>query len=331
MKGTFLFFRRPGSRYDLNNWYGKWINLYKTDCRRSTLTLYERYYRLYISPELGRVRVNDITPERVQELLNELASKNLSDSTVSGVRIVLFGMMDMARQQHVTKETPVMFTRCPYSRKKCKKLALSEAQQKLFLKEAEESRLYWLYRMALFTGMRLGELSALRFEDIDEARGRICVRHTLKYSRGDGFYLDNAKTASSVRELALTEPVKEILKAIKPASKDFGEKFQWEQGFIFTSPHGKPLYSAYVSRDLAKIRKSLMEKGVELPEDFSFHTLRHCFATRCLESGMDMKTIQMILGHSSIRITMDLYADSLPGEQVKEMERVADLMDGNFA
>ena len=182
---------------------------------------------------------------------------------------------------------------------------LTVEQIKRLLEVARGSRLEVMILVALNTGMRRGELSALRWDDIDFENGLIFVRHTVTYVAGYGFEETEPKTRSSKRKIAVSDKVLEELKKHREKQAqlrlEVGDKWH-EQGLVFCNKFGGFLLVEVVMKQF----HTLLEKA-GLPK-MRFHDLRHTMATILLESDVHPKKVQERLGHSSIAITMDTYS-----------------------
>lgn len=143
-----------------------------------------------------------------------------------------------------------------------------------------------------------------------------------RYSTGD-WRIGPPKTKKSYREIPMTEDCAEMLKELKK-KVELGKLVQEEfKDFVFINRKGTPTKNSTYDANIAKLTK---QAGME---NFSMHTLRHTFATRCIEAGMRPKTLQQILGHSSINITMNLYVHVTDDEKMKEMQKFEDYAIGN--
>ena len=211
-----------------------------------------------------------------------------------------------------------------------RKEALTEEDQRIFLDAAKSSRYYPLYRLATLTGMRIGEILGLQWKDIDFGAGEIHITHTMCYVSGRGQYLDTPKSVASRRIIPM-EKDGEIFLLLKDWKKEqmkqrmlagkYWQPLNGLEDIVFTSERGTPHYDMNVRTDQRAIIRELCEKGIDLGH-CTFHTLRHCFATRCIENGMDPKALQAILGHSTFAMTMDLYCSVMESTKRKEMKKV---------
>lgn len=166
--------------------------------------------------------------------------------------------------------------------------------------------------LCLYTGLRIGELCALKWGDIDISEGVINIRRTaqrLKKDENNTFLcVSYPKTASSVRKIPIPDCIMEIV-------KDFW-KGQTDDIYIFTNSPDLP---AEPRTFQYRYRKYLEEAEVRYRK---FHTLRHTFATRCISFGMDMKTLSEILGHSNVRITLEYYCHTTMEHKKEQMNRL---------
>jgi integrase len=241
-------------------------------------------------------------------------------------------MFEQAVKSRILTENPMRGIVRPRARKPRRVTALSAEEERIFLKAAEKSYYYPLYKLATLTGMRIGEISALRWRDIDFGKMQINVNCTLDYTKERSLYLETPKTVNSCRGIPMLEETEALLRKQKTdqakmrltAGTSWTPRAEMED-LVFTNRKGEPIYQACIQHNLNHIVDRLIREG-RLDRRFTFHTLRHCFATRCIENGMSCKTLQTILGHSSLSTTMDIYADCLPSTKREEMEKIADAL-----
>jgi integrase len=190
---------------------------------------------------------------------------------------------------------------------------LSPQEAERFLHAVSGDRLEALYTLAITTGMRQGELLALRWRDVDLERRSIRVTGSLQYIPGQGLRLSQPKTRKSRRHVLLTEVALASLRrhgAAQSAERSRRGIGWQELDFVFASRGGRPLYATNViKRSFPRILKSAGLRQIR------FHDLRHTTATLLLDQGVHPKIVSEMLGHSSIGITLDLYSHATPTMQ----------------
>jgi integrase len=187
--------------------------------------------------------------------------------------------------------------------------ALSADEARKLLEAAGEDRLEALYVLAIHTGMRQGELLALRWQDVDLENAVASVRRTLTRSGGKVVFAE-PKTKKSRRSIRLTPQAVEALRAhLKRQLRDIeilGDRYQ-DQGLVFTTATGAPINPSNLrQRNFAQLLKR-----AGLPR-IRFHDLRHTCATLLLSRGVHPKFVQELLGHATIAITLDTYSHVMP-------------------
>lgn len=314
----------------LDAWFYEWLELYKAaDCKASTLNLYKNVYDRYIKKEFGKKQVKSLRADIIQRFINKAAGE-YSKSVASTINFLLYDSLRQATRNGIIAKNPMENTTPPKYKESGKKKALTAETERIFLDAAKESNYYPLYRLASLTGMRIGEVLGLQWQDIDFDKGEIHITHTMCYTPEQGQYLDTPKSAASRRIIPMEKhsEVFEILKDWRRKQRyqrlqagKYWKPLDGMENIVFTSNHGTPHYDMNVRTDQRKIVALLKANGVEI-DTCTFHTLRHCFATRCIENGMDPKVLQALLGHSTFAMTMDLYCDVMEDVKRKEMQKI---------
>ncbi len=296
----------PGEPITLRCWLYTWLEAEKDKVKVSTWRRYEGIVRCHLM-RLGDRRIADLSTEEIEALYRQILRKGLSAGSLHGVHCVLHGALREAVRQGVIPSNPAHLADLP-PKPKSEATSLSPSQQALLVKSSQLTPHGVCIRLALATGLRIGELPALRWCDIDLSDRVLYVRHTQGNTGGE---LAPPKTYHARRSIPLTASITADLTSWKQAQEDTSP-----QRPVFPDADSQPLRSAQIRREYKRLLASC-----DLPS-YPFHALRHTFATRALERGMDFKTLSLILGHSSVSFTMDVYAHCSTAHIRREMQRM---------
>lgn len=319
------------TRLNMDTWFEAWITTYRSNCKPTTIALYRNTYKRYISPEFGKKQLKALKPEQIQKFLNRMA-KTYSKSVFGNINFLLYDMLDQAVKNQILVRNPMLYTTRPATKKREKCRALSRPETAAFLAATNENYYYDMFRLATLTGLRIGEVTGLQWQDVDLKNKELHVRHTLAWITKTGYFLQEPKSENSRRTVPLPDKAVELLRARKIAQGkhrlSYGEHWQPLPGLtnlVFTTRYGTPIDGNNLRAEMRRVLAGMKEKGTDITWA-SFHTLRHTFATRCIEEGMSPKTLQHILGHATLAITMDLYCDVMEETKRTEMARIADAL-----
>jgi integrase len=187
---------------------------------------------------------------------------------------------------------------------------LSVDEVKKLLAVLEGDRLYAYYVLMSTSGIRKGECLAIQKSDLNLGEGTITIRHTISQVRGKGMFLQEPKTEKSRRELALPEFTVKVL-------KEHLEKHPSNSSYVFATSNGTPFSPRNILRHF---KSKLQEAG--LPQGTRIHDLRHSFISWLLASGVPIKDVQVIAGHSQIAVTLDIYGHMLPGANKEAAKKI---------
>ena len=218
---------------------------------------------------------------------------------------------------------------------KHEKRILSAYEMKLLLDNSKGGMMYPIFVVALGTGMRIGEILGLTWNCVDFKKENIRVEKTLVYLPGDGktarYEFHRTKTVAGNRIIPMTKAVKDILILQKDKREHIATVFSPRKGFedlVFTSKTNNPLNAANIKDAINYIVARINRENPDyFFEHLTPHGLRHTFATNCIEKGMPPKTLQKIMGHTSLQMTMDLYCHVREETLRDEMDKVAFLLD----
>lgn len=255
---------------------------------------------------IANMKIQKITEEHLKDFLNSLTSK-YSNSSIRKV----YGLLNATFRRAVVKGYIIRNPfdnkeemQRPQSKKKDKKIkALTlEEQKKLeeVLKTYNDTTYKNIIRLALYTGMRSGEILALKIGDIDLKNKVIHIQRTLTKDVNARVIIgEDAKTDDSVRDITIDEIVEKIL-------KDSISLFQFNKNNLLFLKNGNLITNSQVNIAFKKICK---QNNINAGYDVNFHMLRHTYATRCIESGMPAEVVQKKLGHHDVEITINTYTD----------------------
>jgi integrase len=269
--------------------------------------------RCHLKPALGHIALKDLRPDQVQRLYNDKRDARLSSRTVRYLHMILHGALKQAMKNQLVMRN-VSEATTPPARKTRKMRPLTLAQVNQFLAAVKEDRLFPAIFLALGTGLRRGELLALRWSDIDLNAGVLHVRQALirvgnyDASAGDRktrLIFQEPKTEESRRTIPVPADIIEALTHHKARQAQerllFGEAYD-DQGLVFCQVTGQPIDPRNFTRSFTRL---LQQAGVP---HIRFHDGRHTFATLMLELGEAPKTVQTMLGHTKIATTLDIYS-----------------------
>jgi integrase len=338
-----------GGQITLNNWYQTWLDEYKSVVvKNSTLLLYTTSYERYIADVLGNRKLQDIRTIHIQKLYNDLQKSGLSVGTIQIVHAVLFNIFKLALKNEILVKNPCVSAEIPREEKKEPRV-LTASEQDIFLENIHGNYYEPLLKVALGTGLRIGELLGLTWDDIDFKASTISISRTLLYmkDRQTGhfcFQFQTPKSRSSKRTVPLIPSLVILLKEQKKyqhvqqiARGPFWTPLTGMENLVFTTKNGTPIQEVYVVKCLNTVtdkinrienHQALYEKRDPIPfVKITPHTLRHSFATRAFENGLAPKTVQELLGHSNINLTMNLYTHVTQDIKVHEMEKLYHLFN----
>ena len=330
------------SNYTLAQWLREWLITYALPTvKQSTYISYESYVRLHLEPELGTTKLTALTIEQLQRFFNQ-KKQSLSPKSLRNIYNMLHNCLDQAVINGYLLRNPLQGVRLPQVTKK-EILILTQEEQNALHMAAQESHTIAAFGIifTLSTGIRMGEMLGLQWGDVDYRNHTVRIRRTVgrlqKVDESGKLIPKTAgvptteivarspKSVTAQRTIPLFSQVWNDLMNYRDKQRDMLQA----QGIavtlttpIFSTPLGL-VYEPRTYEDLFK--RTLKAAGVQ---DINFHALRHTFATRALEAGMDIKVLSSILGHAQASTTLNLYAHALPDHKRQSMEKMSSYYGG---
>ncbi|EDO57712.1 tyrosine-type recombinase/integrase [Clostridium sp. L2-50] len=308
-------------------WFEYWIDLKKKTVRPNTVRNYSERYERNIKNVIENKLLTEVKPIHCQKIFSDMADEGYKTTTIYQTRIALYNMLEFAKENEVIITNPCKKSvKSDIGKPSDKKEALTIDDQRRFLAAAKGQSYEYQYRFALQTGLRTGELVGLKWEDINFERKTLTIERSMEFRYKVGEWrVGPPKSKSGYRTIPLTDEAICILKAQKEKNRKIKVIDKEWADTVFLCRKGQPVKNSTYDTALFKICD---KAGIKR---FSMHVLRHTFATRCIEGGMMPKTLQKILGHSNIGITMNLYVHITEEEKQKEIDLVAEALKAGVA
>ena len=311
-----------GANMTVDTWFEYWMENIISDRSHNTRRNYRERYERNIQPFIGKMALVDVKQMHCMLVLNKMKEHGYAQSTIYQSYITMGTFIKSAIMNDLIVKHPMNGIKNPRPQEigsdlKC----FTIEEQRKFLEEAEKSHSYAPFALALETGLRPGEIIGLTWDMVDLEKGTLTVDKTMEYRYSKGIWQAGPpKTLTSYRTIPLTKKAIEVLKTVKnqqrkPKKTEFLSEvltyedkitkeiksFKVEDLVFINFRTGEPTKNSSYDTQMYK----LCEKaGIR---HISMHGLRHTYATRAIEKGMQPKILQKLLGHSSIKITMDKY------------------------
>lgn len=281
-----------------------WLYLTKHKTKYSTFVKYETIINNHIIPELGKINVSMLNGKHISEFTDKLIG-SFATATVNNILIVLEMGFDYVEEEYNIKCPKISLLK--QTKQEMRVLSRSEQQTLIRYINKNDDCYSFGILFALFTGVRIGELCALQWDDIKD--NKIHISKTMQRIKNeDGkctVMITEPKTDKSNRIIPVPTAIYELI-----------EKHRKPKGYVIRQANDKFIEPRLMQKKLGEITTAC---GLE---NVNFHTLRHTFATRCIESGFDVKTLSEILGHTNVRTTLDRYVHSSFELKQKNMEKL---------
>ena len=313
----------------VEKWAEMWLDEYIRPYRKTaTIDFHGGNLRLHILPELGRVKLENLTPMKITKFANTLPKKSngrgstLSPTTVGDIRRTLSAMLETAVQQGLMPNNPAKAAQWPSEERMPGKAATPEEMGR-FMAALEGERLVWkvLFLLLATTGMRRGEAIGLDWDAVDLDRGMISIRQSAT-TGSNGVELNTPKTKAGIRNVALVDSLGPMLKQLhveQMKSRLYLGQSWTDSGAVFANPDtGVRLNPDSVS---TRFRKICSRCGVNL----HLHELRHSYVTAALHAGVSLADIARQVGHASTEVTARVYAHAF-GDEIDASKHISSLV-----
>lgn len=313
----------------LDEWYEVWMDTCKKHCRDTTKRTYAIQYNR-LRKELGWRKLTNLNLVIIQNAFNNLKS----DNSRRDCKAVLVDMLNRALESDlINKNVAVSVNTRIEGKEQIEKRVLTKEEIQILYQSTKDSQLYPFFVLALNTGMRMGEILGLTWDCVDFENGIIHVEKTLCYLPNNGkaiYEFHPPKSRAGKRNIPMSKLVNDVLQEQRIWHDDVATRFKPRKGFedlVFTSKTNHPLHESNIRTAIGYLVDRInTQNPKEEFERFTPHCLRHTFATNCIAKGMRPKTLQKLLGHNSLQMTMDLYCHVLDETLKEEMSIIAEMV-----
>lgn len=304
----------------VGEWLDTWLKEYKINLRPETKASYEMHIRIHLKPDLGKIRLNKLTTHQIQHLYNKLINeRGLSPKTVKNVHGALHAALEQAKINGYLRVNPSEGVTLP--KKEKEELRIMDSDDvSTFLRAIEGDEYELPLFVALFTGLRQGELLGLTWDCVDFHKGTLLINKQHNRAKGEKEFhfspLKNSRPRVLTPASAVMDALREQQRRQAQWAAELGSAWDNSENLVFTTQTGRYINNKTLWMNFKRI---VTELG--MPE-LRFHDLRHTFSINSLQAGDDIKTVQENLGHATASFTLATYAHATLGMKRESANRM---------
>lgn len=312
------------SKMKVSQWLDEWLASYTMNIKPATRSAYEEHIRVHIKPSLGDILLKQLFTRDIQQLYtNLLKERELSPKTVRNIHGVLHRTLEQAKLLGYVRVNPADAAVTPRVEKKQVETLDAEDIGK-FLAAIRGTKYEYPLFVAVFTGLRQGELLGLTWDCVDFEHGMLLINKQHNRVKGDTEFRFASLKNDKARVLTAADEVMEVLKLQKERqtawAATLGDGWSNPDHLVFTTEFGRYINNKILYQNFKRIMRKLGKP------DFRFHDLRHTYAVNSLRAGDDIKTVQENLGHATASFTLATYAHATPGMKRESAKRMTEFI-----
>lgn len=312
------------SKMKVSQWLDEWLASYTMNINPATKSAYEEHIRVHIKPSLGNIPLKQLSTRDIQQLYTGLLKeRELSPKTVRNIHGVLHRTLEQAKLLGYIRVNPADAAVTPRVEKKQVE-ALDAEDVGKFLAAIKGSKYEYPLFVAIFTGLRQGELLGLTWDCVDFERGLLLINKQHNRVKGDTEFRFASLKNDKARVLTAADEVMEVLRLQKQRQESWaaalGDGWENLDNLVFTTEFGRYINNKILYQNFKRIMKKLGKPNLR------FHDLRHTYAVNSLRAGDDIKTVQENLGHATASFTLSTYAHATPGMKKESAKRMTEFI-----
>ena len=332
------------SNITLDEWFDEWFERYKVPkIKETSITPMKTKYRSNFGRLIGNMKVSEIRNMDIQGVINTMQKEGRATSSMRDALGRVRECLESAKNNRIISENPCFDVTVPWENKTKERRFLSQDEQNRFLLQVENNWYKEMFYVMFLTGMRIGEVGGLKWNDVDFKNKCININRSLSCEYHEGvktIRLTTPKTHNSYRKIPFMGEVEEMLLSQKKKQdrlrKELGKRYRSDGDFadlVFVTSMGSPVLRYHAEKECKKVVKAINEQEAfesvkEQREPIIFkdvypHAIRHTFCSRCFQLNMNPKVVQTLMGHQHYSTTIDIYTHVMEqdiNEEVCKME-----------
>ena len=316
------------SNFTLNEWFEEWFARYKIPkIKETSITPMKTKYRANFGRLIGNMKVTEIRNMDIQDVINTMQREGKATSSMRDALGRVRECLESAKNNRIISENPCFDITVPWENVMKERRFLSQEEQNRFLQQVENNWYKEMFYIMFLTGMRIGEVGGLKWEDVDFKNKCININRSLSCQYESGVKtvrLTAPKTHNSYRKIPFMGEAEEMFlsqkKKQEKIKKELGKRYRSDGEFsdlVFVTSMGSPVFRHHAEKEVKKVVKAINEQEAfdsvreqrepHYFEDLYPHAIRHTFCSRCFQLNMNPKVVQKLMGHQHYSTTIDIY------------------------